>query len=176
LRELAIPHVRQRLAYDCGPASLTAVLRFLGCPAELGEVTARCCTTPDGTTPGAIVKAAASYLVLAELREGLTVRHLHQYTAAGHAVIAMYQAWAPSPRDYSVSWVDGHYGVVTAVRPKGGLVFMDPSLEAKRGTLRTGEFRARWHDRDEGRDYLCAGIVFPARLEFQELGRTRAIK
>ncbi|NLV56859.1 MAG: ATP-binding cassette domain-containing protein [Acidimicrobiales bacterium] len=53
-RRWLAPEVVQTSATDCGPASLTALLRGLGLPADTGEIRDRCHTDVDGTSIDAL--------------------------------------------------------------------------------------------------------------------------
>lgn len=191
--ELAVPQVRQLYDYDCGPASLCAVLRFLGVECSIEDcIRLSDADQPDangepgGAAPEWLMSAARHFAIVPDFIQGMTVQQLATLCSQGKPVIVMIQAWHSGgrpPQGYDDEWGDGHYAVVTAVR-KGSVVLMDPSIDKKRGVLRTREFLDRWHDEDflEPHPGLVplhrAGILFSApavEKRFQKLARTRSI-
>jgi predicted double-glycine peptidase len=172
--ELAIPSVVQTTGYSCGPAALCAVLRYYG-HKRLTERTLmrRAGTTSEGTEIAGLVRAAKSCGVEPWVWEKIRYDWLRDVLDLGHPTIAIVQAWSREPVDYSTTWDQGHYVVVTACDAHE-VVCMDPSLRGARATVGADEWTARWHDLDEGRALENTVIVFPTgTVRRRRLGRCR---
>ena len=160
-RELAVPDVRQATDYTCGVAALQAVLAYYGMEAREDLLARELGADPEkGVNPPAIIRAAQSRGLTAELRQGMTVRELAEIVRGGSPVLVALQAWSDKPRStYREDWDDGHYAIVVAVT-QGAIVFEDPSVLGSRAILSRQEFEDRWHDTDGTRRYVRMGIVF----------------
>ena len=156
---LRIPHVCQAYTWTCGPACLAAVLyywgAFDGSETELYEA---CGTTEQGTTPQGLVACAQEYGAGAVLRTDMLLSELRNAVACGITCILLVQAWAETPTDYRTSDVDGHYVVLCDIT-EHGLIVMDPSIPARYGTIPLDDFLRRWHDNDNGAQYVRAAIL-----------------
>lgn len=161
---LGVPAVEQATDYSCGPATLTAVLRYwkrpVACEQELYQPLH---TSPkDGTEPFMLEKVARERGLNAEYRVGATVDELRAALAAGTTVILDLQAWRDTRRPWADDWDDGHYVVLVAIA--GDRVYaMDPSADDGFSWLTLGELGERWHDfelRDGQRRNLQHMAVF----------------
>ena len=164
--ELAIPHVRQSTSWSCGPASLTAVLRYYGHRHIRESVLIRrsgCNAT--GTAISGLIDASRSFGITPVYAvQGVHYETLCTVSALGNPVIAAIQAWHDGPiESYADVWSDGHFVVVTHA-DEAGVRIMDPSL-AGRGYLEREEWLERWHDIDVGdRRVVNVAIIFPAAV------------
>lgn len=157
---LAVPDTRQSTNYSCGAAALQAVLAYYGREVredrlmrELGS------DAEQGTSPGAIVRVARSYGLLADLRQSMQIEDLQQLVRDGFPTIVCAQAWREGSQSWSEDWDDGHYLVVIGVDEER-VYFEDPSLLGSRGQILRAEFLSRWHDVEgDGTRYLQTGIV-----------------
>lgn len=151
---LDLPDVRQRADYDCGPAAVACVERFLsGRRRPLATLAREMGTSRrDGTAPPALV----AYLQRAGLQvaEGkLDADDLDHYTRLGWPVIC------PAQRGESpASFAGGHYVVVRGVGEDGAVFVQDP--DGGPGAWPGRDFARRWHDRDgAGRVYVRYGVA-----------------
>ena len=167
-RTIALPSVRQKTTYTCGPAAARSVFAYYG-HGELGEraLAKRMGTTSkDGTDPGGITRVARQLGLTAHIEHNMTLEGLKRLVKRGVPVMVAYQAWVEPPKQagqvkWSDDWKDGHYSVVVGMDEKN-VYFADPSTGAGwRGYIPRQEFDARWHDTDRSErklDHL--GIVF----------------
>lgn len=161
---LGVPVVEQATDYSCGPATLTAVLRYWQRPVACEQDLYRPLhTTPkDGTEPFMLEQVARERGLRAEYRVGATVDELRAALAAGTTVILDLQAWRDTRRPWADDWDDGHYVVLVAI--DGDRVYaMDPSADHGFSWLTLGELAERWHDfemRDGQRRNLQHMAVF----------------
>lgn len=163
---LAVPVVEQETDYSCGPATLTAILRYWQRPVACEqELYAPLHTTPkDGTEPFMLEAVARARGLRAEYRIGATVEDLRAALAAGTTVIVDLQAWRDTPRPWRYDWDDGHYIVLVAI-DGDRLYAMDPSADHGYSWLTLRELDERWHDfemRDGKRRNLQHMAVFIA--------------
>ena len=161
---LAVPVVEQQTDYSCGPATLTAILRYWQRPvAREQELYASLHTSPkDGTEPFMLEAVARAHGLRAEYRIGATVDDLRAALAAGRTVIVDLQAWRDAPHPWRDDWDDGHYIVLVAI-DGDRLYAMDPSADRGYSWLTLGELEERWHDfemRDGKRRNLQHMAVF----------------
>ena len=157
---LAVPDTRQSTNYSCGAAALQAVLAYYGKEVREDQLMRQLGSDPEqGSSPGAIVRVARSYGLLADLRQSMQIEDLQQLVRDGFPTIVCAQAWRESSQPWSEDWDDGHYLVVIGV-DKERVYFEDPSLLGSRGQILRAEFLSRWHDVEgDGTRYLQAGIV-----------------
>ncbi len=158
---LGVPAVEQATDYSCGPATLTAVLRYwkrpVACEQDLYQPLH---TTPkDGTEPYMLEKVARERGLEAEYRIGASVDDLRRALAAGTTVILDLQAWRDTKRPWSDDWDDGHYVVLVAI-DHDTFGFEDPSVAGRRAFLSADELDARWHDEDAGHRHDHTAIFF----------------
>jgi len=161
---LGVPVVEQATDYSCGPATLTAVLRYwkrpVACEQELYQPLHT--TEKDGTEPFMLEKVARERGLHADYRVGASVGDLRAALAAGTTVIVDLQAWRDTRRPWADDWDDGHYVVLVAI--DGDRVYaMDPSADDGFSWLTVGELAERWHDfemRDGQRRNLQHMAVF----------------
>jgi len=161
---LAVPVVEQQTDYSCGPATLTAILRYWQRPVACEqELYAALHTTPkDGTEPFMLEAVARAHGLRAEYRIGASVDDLRAALAAGTTVILDLQAWRDTKRPWRDDWDDGHYIVLVAI-DGDRLYAMDPSADHGFSWLTLGELEERWHDfemRDGKRRNLQHMAVF----------------
>lgn len=161
---LAVPAVRQATDYSCGPATLTAVLRYWQKPVRCEEeLYPALHTTPkDGTEPFMLESVARQHGLDARYRTGVTVDELRAALAAGATVILDVQAWRDTKRAWRDDWDDGHYVVLLAI-DRGRVYVMDPSSDSGFSWLPLDELVERWHDfelRDGQRRNLEHAAVF----------------
>jgi predicted double-glycine peptidase len=161
---LGVPAVRQATGYSCGPAALTAILRYWRRPVACEqELYAPLHTTPkDGTEPERLAEVARARGLDAVYRTGVTVDELRAALAAGTTVILDLQAWRDRPVAWRDDWDDGHYVVLVAIAGDR-LYAMDPSADGGYSWLPLAEFVDRWHDfeeRDGARVNLSHAAVF----------------
>lgn len=163
---LAVPVVEQQTDYSCGPATLTAILRYWQRPVSCEEeLYPSLHTTPkDGTEPFMLEAVARAHGLRADYRIGATVDDLRAALAAGTTVIVDLQAWRDTKRPWRDDWDDGHYIVLVAI-DGDRLYAMDPSADHGYSWLTLGELEERWHDfemRDGKRRNLQHMAVFIA--------------
>jgi len=163
---LAVPAVEQETDYSCGPAALTAVLRYWRQPvAREQELYAALHTTPkDGTEAYMLAEVARAHGLRAEYRSDVTVAELRAALAAGTTVILVLQAWRDTKKPWRDDWDDGHYVVLVAIAGDR-LYAMDPSADDGFSWMTLGELAERWHDfelRDGRRRNLQHMAVFVA--------------
>jgi predicted double-glycine peptidase len=159
-----VPVVEQATDYSCGPATLTAVLRYWQQPVagETALYAALHTTQKDGTEPYMLAEVARAHGLRAEYRTGVTVGELRAALAGGTTVILDLQAWRDTHRPWRDDWDDGHYVVLVAIDGER-LYAMDPSADDGYSWLTLGELGERWHDfelRDGARRNLQHGAVF----------------
>lgn len=144
---LGVPVVAQATDYSCGPAALTAVLRYWQRPvADERELYAPLHTTAkDGTEAYMLEAVARERGLRADYRIGASVDDLRAALAAGTTVILDLQAWRDDPHPWASDWDDGHYVVVVAIDGER-LYAMDPSADHGFSWLTVGELGERWHD------------------------------
>ncbi len=161
---LGVPAVEQATDYSCGPATLTAVLRYwkrpVACEQDLYQPLH---TTPkDGTEPYMLEKVARERGLEAEYRIGASVDDLRRALAAGTTVILDLQAWRDTKKPWSDDWDDGHSVVLVAI-DGDRLYAMDPSADRGFSWMTLDELAQRWHDfemRDGQRRNLQHMAVF----------------
>lgn len=161
---LAVPVVEQQTDYSCGPATLTAILRYWQRPVACEQALYPSLhTTPkDGTEPFMLEAVARAHGLRADYRIGATVDELRAALAAGTTVIVDLQAWRDTNRAWRDDWDDGHYIVAVAI-DGDRLYAMDPSADHGYSWLTLGELEQRWHDfemRDGKRRNLQHMAVF----------------
>lgn len=150
------PHVRQSTNYSCGAAAVQSVIAYYenDMPRET-EVMKWLHTVPcDVMNIGSAIQSVISFLTergyTLEHKEYFTIEEVVQYIQRDIPVIVLMQAWAEQrPKDYSMTYTDGHYIVAIGYNLfQKRLFFADPSLET-RGWLDFDELNARWHAVDE---------------------------
>jgi predicted double-glycine peptidase len=144
---LPVPLVRQIADYDCGAASLAAVLYYFrvfdGREPQLFR--ALHISTKDGVEPARIAEVARQHGLRAELRRDATVDELRAALSRREPVILDLQAWPERTRDWRSDWDDGHYVVLVGADAQF-LYVMDPSTPGRYTFLPIAEFVDRWHD------------------------------
>ena len=163
---LAVPHVRQRTNYSCGPACLASVLAFHGKAVDEATLIRRTGATPeDGLSPAAIAKFLRRSRYSHKQQQRMTLALLRAYVDRGWPVIVAYQAWPhkPSETDLGRSWDHGHYSVCVAV-VDGRVCLVDPSSKRPRRWLDADKFIASWRDiENSGRIYRRWGVAVGPR-------------
>lgn len=150
---LDVPDLRQEGDYDCGPAAVQAVCRFLGVgPASRAEYAEALGTTrAGGTRPAAVLDLLSRAGLAATAKAGLGVADLARFFAAGHPVLCPVQAGDPAGGS------SGHWVVVVGVG-LGQVMVHDPA--AGRRMISEEDWLAGWHDRDaDGVGYERFGIA-----------------
>jgi len=144
---LGVPIVEQQTDYSCGPAALTAVLRYWQRPvAREQDLYAPLRTSAkDGTEAYMLEAVARAHGLRAQYRSDVTVDELRAALAAGTTVILDLQAWRDTKRPWRDDWDDGHYVVLVAI-VGDRLYAMDPSADDGFSWLTLGELAERWHD------------------------------
>jgi uncharacterized protein len=145
---LAVPHIRQRTNYSCGPACLASVLAFHGKVIDEAALIRRTGATPDdGLSPAGIAKFLRRSRYSHKQQQRMTLSLLSAYLERGWPVIVAYQAWPhkPSETDLGRSWDHGHYSVVVSVHA-GRVCLVDPSSKRPRRFLDADKFIASWRD------------------------------
>ena len=145
---LAVPHIRQRTNYSCGPACLSMVLAFHGKAVDEQTLIRRTGATPeDGLSPAGIAKFLRRSRYSHKQQQRMTLALLKAYIDRGWPVIVAYQAWPhkPSETDLGRSWDHGHYSVCVAVAD-GRVCLVDPSSKRPRRWLDADKFIASWRD------------------------------
>ena len=163
---LAVPHIRQRTNYSCGPACLASVLAFHGKAIDEQTLIRRTGATPeDGLSPAAIAKFLKASRYSHKQQARMTLSLLRAYLDRGWPVIVAYQAWPhkPSETDLGRSWDHGHYSVVVSV-DAGRVCLVDPSSKRPRRFLDAAKFIASWRDIEtNGRIYRRWGVAIGPR-------------
>jgi predicted double-glycine peptidase len=144
---LGVPAVAQESDYSCGPATLTALLRYWqgyagGEQALYGPLHT---TEKDGTEAFAMEAVARAHGLHAESRHDVTLAELRAALAAGQTVILDLQAWRDSPHPWVDDWDDGHYVVLVAMDARR-LYTMDPATDGGYSFIDIAELLPRWHD------------------------------
>lgn len=163
---LAVPHIRQRTDYSCGPACLSMVLAFHGKVVDEQTLIRRTGATPeDGLSPAGIAKFLRLSRYSHKQQQRMTLSLLSAYLERGWPVIVAYQAWPhkPSETDLGRSWDHGHYSVCVAVAD-GRVCLVDPSSKRPRRWLDADKFIASWRDiENSGRIYRRWGVAVGPR-------------
>jgi len=145
---LPVPDVRQSTTYSCGAAALQAVIAYWGIEKREGELVRLLGSSEDrGTGPTELVRVARELGLTADLVDGMPLDELRATVARGTPVIVSIQAWVADPAhvDWTATWEDGHYVIVTGLDDE--YVFVeDPSLLGTRGFIPLPQFLDRWHD------------------------------
>jgi predicted double-glycine peptidase len=145
---LAVPHIRQRTNYSCGPACLSMVLAFHGQLVTEDKLIRRTGATPeDGLSPSGIARFLRRSRYSHKQQQRMTLSLLAAYLERGWPVIVAYQAWPhrPSETDLGASWDNGHYSVVVCIRD-ARVCLVDPSSRRRRRWLDADKFIASWRD------------------------------
>ena len=163
---LAVPHIRQRTNYSCGPACLSMVLAFHGKAVDEATLIRRTGATPeDGLSPAGIAKFLRRSRCSHKQQQRMTLSLLSAYLERGWPVIVAYQAWPhkPSETDLGRSWDHGHYSVVVSV-DAGRVCLVDPSSKRPRRFLDADKFIASGRDiENSGRIYRRWGVAVGPR-------------
>ena len=163
---LAVPHIRQRTDYSCGPACVASVLQFHGKRAtESALIDAMGCTPELGTSPAQIARFLRAQRFSHKQQSRMTLSLLQAYLERGWPVIVAYQAWPhkPSQTDLGQSWDHGHYSVVVSVHD-GRVCLVDPASKRPRRFLDADKFIASWRDIEaSGRIYRRWGVAVGPR-------------
>jgi len=134
---LALPYIKQKKDYTCGPATLGMVLSFLGHIKSQARL-ARAMKTrkTKGTQNWAMINSARKEGFHVYVNEGATLDELKYYLMRGFPVIVNY---------IEPSEDAGHYSVVLGFgRITGALIMNDP-WNGKDFRLPELEFLNRWH-------------------------------
>jgi predicted double-glycine peptidase len=169
-----VPTVRQDRPYSCGPAALTAVLRYL-CDWEGHEskLYGPLGTSPsDGTLPEKLAEVARDFGLPAKIEQRMTIERLRAALSGGQVVILELQAWPTEgspPVPWTSRWDDGHYVVLIGMDAHYAY-FMDPAVRDAYTYLELSELLPRWHDLNEirkdpklQRDYQLGVVIGPSR-------------
>jgi predicted double-glycine peptidase len=152
----------------CGPAAVKSVLSYYGMDETEESLANEMKTDGDGTTPKEIITCFINRDFEVDAKK-MTVEDLEKYIENKIPVIICIQAWAKNKRsNYSRSFKDGHYVVVTGVDEEN-FYFNDPSLKTHSGYIKKDKLESRWHDMDKnGKKYIKYGIaVFGKNPKFQ---------
>jgi HK97 family phage portal protein len=156
---LDTPDIRQREAWDCGPAATKTVCDFLGAGLETYEdYVVQLGTTPeDGTSVPAIIGLLAKQGLPTASGAGLSIEDLAEHVANGRPVLCPVQAYGTPAQEAADR--SGHYVVVRGVLPDlSAVLVQDPS--AGRKSVPRAEWEESWHDRDaDGTVYERYGIA-----------------
>lgn len=142
---IPLPDVRQREAWDCGPAAVAAVVRHFGrSPDSLDALAAAMGTTPErGTTPAAVAAQLSRAGLTVTSRSGMTADDLARFFAAGQPVLCPVRP--------------GHWVAVAGVG-LGMVFFQDPAAGPR--MLPLADWAAGWSDADaDGNAYEAFGIA-----------------
>lgn len=144
-----LSRARQGTEYTCGPSALQAVLRYWGKDVSEDEIAKLAGTTSEvGTFPEDLVRSAKELGFKAEARENLTLDEVAAFTAAGHPMIALAQAWLSAKtlggKSVEDEWDSGHYIVVLGV-DKDYVYFQDPYAMMSKAFVPRKAFEAHWH-------------------------------
>jgi len=164
---LPVPIVQQATEYSCGPASLTAVLKYWDAfDGEERDLYGPLKTTEkDGTEPAALVAVAKARGLAAELKEDLSLADLRAALREGATAIVDFQAWRaePATATWRDTWESGHYSVLVAL-DDDDVYLMDPSAGLAYAYVPRAEFLERWHDYEDRdgrprRNYQHAAVI-----------------
>jgi ABC-type bacteriocin/lantibiotic exporter with double-glycine peptidase domain len=145
---IALPDIRQRESWDCGPAAVRSALTALGYrPPDL-MATVLGTSPSDGTDP----RAVESYLRregLAVISGEMTLADLTHFTKTGRPVLCL------------VTKAGCGHWVTVAGRSRGRVHFQDPDTGPSR--LSDAAFLAEWIDHDRlGVTYRQFGLAVAA--------------
>lgn len=163
---LAVPHIRQRTNYSCGPACLSMVLAFHGNAIDEQTLIRRTGATPEnGLSPAGIARFLRASRYSHKQQQRMTLALLTAYIDRGWPVVVAYQAWPhkPSQTDLGQCWDHGHYSVVVGVADNF-VWLVDPSSKRKRRRVEKTAFVASWRDIEtNGRIYRRWGVAIGPR-------------
>ena len=163
---LAVPHIRQRTNYSCGPACVASVLRYYGHTTSESQILGPIGCTPElGTSPAQIARYLRSIRHRHKQQSRMTISLLEAYIERAWPVIVAYQAWPhrPSETDLGQSWDNGHYSVVVGTDDEF-IWLVDPSSKRKVRKVRRQEFVASWRDIETpSRIYIRWGVAVGPR-------------
>jgi ABC-type bacteriocin/lantibiotic exporter with double-glycine peptidase domain len=157
MKILNFPEFRQTYEYDCGAKALQAVLEYYGIDVPEGRIISLAKTTKRGTSPKSVVNVIKRYRL--KFKDGqLTVSQIKKYLDKKTPVIILLQAWTEKKKvDWEKDWADGHY-VVAVGYDKNKVYFEDP-YSVLRTYLTYKELNKRWHDKEDGKEYVHYGIA-----------------
>lgn len=138
---LAIPDVRQRDNYDCGPACVKSVEQFYGRNRPLVEYVAGLVASPtEGTDPRTVERylRGLGYCILSG---EMTVDLLRHFTDKDWPVIVL---------------TTGHYVVARGVA-RGRVYVQDPDLGPR--SIKSEDFAKAWEDHDRVETFHRWGIA-----------------
>jgi len=150
---IAVPPVKQRTNFSCGPAATLSMLRYW-CWTHFSRVDeaelfhALGTTIARGTEPEPLVDTLRTAGVTAEYRHGdVTVGQLERAVDAGQPPIVDLQAWRDTALPWRETWDAGHYVLLVGYDPER-LFVMDPSImtPGAYAYLPRAELDERWHD------------------------------
>ena len=151
---IAVPQVKQRTNYSCGPAAALSLLRHWRwedfARVEEGDLHEAMGTTiAHGTEPEPMVDALRRVGgLVAEYRHGdVTLGQLERAVDAGQPPIVDLQAWRDTGLGWRETWDAGHYVILVGYDAER-LFVMDPSVMTPGGYafLPRVELEERWHD------------------------------
>jgi predicted double-glycine peptidase len=150
--KVPLPDVAQPDDYSCAAAAMASIGNYYGVgPQDVEGFKKKLHTDPDEGTYYKNIAQYARYLKLsAEVRQGMTIRELERFLAAGKPVICSIQAYADNPQVYADpdNNENGHYVVAIGFDAEV-IYFMDPSIDRRRrGYLPKDEFLQRWHENE----------------------------
>ncbi len=158
------PELRQVYNYDCGASALQSVLIYYGFDVREDKLMALIKTDKNGSRPENIRQALERFKIRAKLIYRMDLAKLKGYLDQQRPVIIALQAWSKQEKDYTQSWVDGHYAVAIGY-DRQRIYFEDPS-SVRRTYLSYKELLARWHDCDAaGKKYYNLGIVALGKIK-----------
>jgi predicted double-glycine peptidase len=149
-RGVPVPDVRQQTTYTCGPAVVSAVLRYFGINVPEEQLAEEAHTIEAvGTNVEDMVRVLLAHGVAVDERSDLTLPEMASLIESGSLVIVALQAWKDAPPEggYEEEWDSGHY-VIPVEIGKDEILFEDPAVAGRRAYLSTDEFLSRWHTMD----------------------------
>jgi hypothetical protein len=139
---------RQVTEYSCGANALQSVLSYWGSDVDEAELMKLLHTTEkEGTYPEDIVRGARRLGFEAEARDNLTLDEVQRFTAQGHPVIALAQAWLSEKAmasSVAEEWDTGHYVVILGV-DEDNVYIQDPFARMGKAFMPRRAFEEHWH-------------------------------
>lgn len=145
---LDFPLVAQRTGWTCGPAVVTAVLKYFHIRIREQDAADTLQTTKKhGTEPHRIRRLLYQLGLSVQMRRRTPLRVVRTALERGHPVIVLWNDWK------------GHYAVIIGY-DKGHFLLADPA-NRKSGMRyhKTTNFRKHWHARVAGVKYRQLAIV-----------------
>lgn len=145
---LAVPHVRQKTSWTCGPACAAMVSAFYNRPQSETDIADEVgCTSDNGVDPEPLVRFFRDRRHRLKTRYGMRFDDVAACLGKGWPIIVAYQDWSWRPREtnYHTCLDNGHYAVLIGIRHER-IWLADPSSERPRRSLSIDDFLGRWRD------------------------------